>query len=379
LSNGRPGALRSFVTHEKHNAMKLHFAAGGSTTFGESLRTLGQRYCSRYNLISRARRLLWVKLGFYAALFCAAYTGLLLSQPTRWWEPAIWYILTGLSGMLLAFNAAHDAVHSTFSKSRTTNGMIFSITFNLQGLSGHLWRIRHLASHHVFPNVDGCDADIDDNPFMMLSPHQKRRPWHRYQHVYATVLYTIYTLHWLLVKDIIYLLKKDLANLRNQRHSAKAVLQIFGWKAFYFFYMLVVPVLLTDYPAWWIAAAFLIMHGFISLFFVLTLIISHLCEETAFPVADEKGALPHDYFYHQLAVSMDYHPRSHVANWIFGGFNAHAAHHLFPRLPHTCYPYLSKVISRHCRRYNYPYHALSMPRAVLSHYRYLRAVGQPPR
>jgi linoleoyl-CoA desaturase len=321
--------------------------------------------------------MLWIKLCCYAVLFTGSWLSLFLVQHS-FAGLIINYVVLGLTGMLLTFNAAHDAVHATFSDDKRVNGAIFSTVFNLQGFSAYLWRIRHLASHHVFPNVDGCDADIDDNPFIRLSPHHPRKPIHRYQHLYATVLYAVYTLQWLLYKDIHYLFKKDLANLRNQRHSIGAILQIILWKAGYFCYMLAIPLAVLPYPTAWILSAFLIMHLTMSICLVLVLIISHLCEETLFPLADETGALPFTFYMHQLAVSLDYHPRSIVANWLMGGFNAHAAHHLFPRLPHTAYPALTRVIQRVAKRHGYPYHELSMPRAILSHYRYLRQLGRPP-
>ncbi len=355
--------------------MKLHFAANSNDGFAEDLRNLSNRYCRRYRLQQHAKALLWLKLAFYASCFCMAYIWLFATKEHSLPELMLQYVLLGFSGLLLAFNAAHDAVHSTFSQDRKTNRIIYTLTFNLQGLSGYLWRIRHLASHHIFPNVDGCDADIDDNPFIRLSPHHPRRTWHRYQHLYATILYAVYTLHWMLIKDVQYLLKKDLANLQNQRHSTKAILQIAAWKAAYFCYMLVIPMMIMDCPLIWIVVGFVTMHLVLSLFFVLTLIISHLCEETAFPLADKNGLLPFNYHRHQLAVSLDYHPRSFIANWFFGGFNAHAAHHLFPRMPHTSYPLLTKVIQRVAGRHSYPYHELSIPKAVASHYRYLRQVG----
>jgi linoleoyl-CoA desaturase len=139
--------------------------------------------------------------------------------------------------------------------------------------------------------------------------------------------------------------------------------------------MLGLPSLVLQCPAWWIMLAFALMHGLLSIVFVLTLIISHLCEETEFPLADKDGLLPFNYHQHQLAVSLDYHPTSYLANWIFGGFNAHAAHHLFPRLPHTCYPKLTKIIQRLAKAHGYPYNELPIPKAIGSHYRYLKRVG----
>jgi linoleoyl-CoA desaturase len=280
-----------------------------------------------------------------------------------------------LSGILLAFNAAHDAAHNTFSKHARVNNFIYLLTFNLQGVSGYLWKIRHRASHHIFPNVDGCDADIDDNIFLRLSPAQAYYRWHKYQHVYATLLYLLYTLHWIFIKDFIYLKKKELANLRNQQHSVFNIVSLILWKLFYLFYMVVAPIMFGGFDPVSVLISFLIMHAVVSLFFVLTLIISHLCMETKFPTADQQGMLPYGFHRHQLEVSMDYNPTSVVANWIFGGFNSHSAHHLFSSLPHTLYAEITPLISQTAVKYKYTYNELTFATGILSHYSYLKKMG----
>lgn len=325
----------------------------------------------------QAERLMIIKFLFYSLTFLLFYANLF--NPfieDKNWLVTLNYVALGLTGILLAFNCAHDCVHNTFSKYKKLNRIIYYITFNLQGVNAKLWRKRHIASHHVFPNVDGCDADIDDNIFLRLSAHHLKRRMHTYQHLYATLLYCFYTLHWILIKDFIYVRKKDLANLRNQNHSVMSVMEVVLLKLGYFGYMLVLPMLFTDIPVMMILISFTIMHVTISLFFVLTLIISHLSLETDFPKADDDGYLPYDYYEHQLAVSLDYHPTSRLANWIFGGFNSHAAHHLFPGLPHTVYTIITPAIRKAAARNNFPYHEKSIADAVISHYQYLKQLSK---
>jgi len=375
LSNPSPCSKLSFG-FQSNADMKLHFSKADSNEFSQDLLGLSSRYNRRYRIRQKAHDFLWVKLLCYSVVFIGAYVALIMDPNISWYRLTIHYVLLGLSGMLLAFNTAHDAAHSCFSSNRGVNRLIFNVTFHLQGFSGYLWRMRHLASHHLFPNVDGCDADIDDNPILCLSPHHKKKWFHRYQHFYATALYMVYTLHWLFIKDFQYLNKKEFANLKNQKHRPKAILQLITWKVFYLVYMILVPHYLLYCPLYRILCAFLMMHLIVSICFVWTLIISHFCEATEFPVADQNGLLPYDYHRHQLEVSMDYHPRNHLVNFLLGGFNAHAAHHLFPRLPHTCYPYYSKVIDKIARKHEYPYHELPMHRAIRSHYQYLKRLGQ---
>lgn len=328
-------------------------------------------------VMQRAYRLMVWKCLFYAGLFLFFYAnlynplvaehfGLLLAN----------YTCLGLSGILLAFNCAHDAVHDTFSHHKKLNRVLFYLVFNLQGVNAALWRKRHIASHHIFPNVDGCDADIDNNPFLRLSQTHPLKRHHQYQHLFAPLLYCLYTLHWILVKDIIYLRRKQVANLRNQNYSPAFIAELIVLKIGYFVYMIGLPCWFTPLTLGQVLPAFLIMHAIISLFFVFTLIISHLSMETAFPVVDEAGNLPFDYYEHQLQVSLDYHPESKAANWIFGGFNAHAAHHLFPRYPHTVYALLTPSIRNKAKEHQLVYHELPMHQAIASHFRYLRLLGK---
>ena len=327
--------------------------------------------------VNKAKQLMIIKFICYSMTFILLYANLFNPyMGNKTYAVIINYILLGLSGILLAFNCSHDCVHNTFSKYKKLNGIIYYITFNLQGVNARLWKKRHIASHHVFPNVDGCDADIDDNIFIRLSAKQPKRKLHQYQHLYATLLYCLYTLHWILIKDFIYLRKKDLANLRNQSHSWISVTEVIVLKAAYFSYMLVIPAFFTSIPVLTVILSFIIMHLTISLFFVLTLIISHLSLETDFPEADENGYLPYDYYEHQLAVSLDYHPANQLANWIFGGFNSHAAHHLFPGLPHTVYTIITPAIKEAALRNRLPYHEKSIFQAVISHYEYLKKLSQ---
>lgn len=328
-------------------------------------------------LIKKSSVNILVKFALYSVVYLSLYFSIYIPFiHSNIFLLVLNYIFLGLTGILLAFNCAHDCVHNTFSKNKRINKIVFYLVFNLQGVNARLWRKRHIASHHVFPNVDGCDADIDDNPFMRLSPHQKLKKRQKYQHMYAPFLYAAYTLHWIFVKDFIYLGKKNLANLKNQSYSRNFVLEFIFLKILYLVLLIVLPALFTSASVYQVLIAFRIMHIVISLFFVLTLIISHLCLETEFPHINENGELPYDYYEHQLAVSLDYHPESKLANWIFGGFNSHTAHHLFPDLQHTLYTHITPLIKEKAKKYNLPYNEKSIPKAIKSHFLYLQKLGE---
>jgi linoleoyl-CoA desaturase len=354
---------------------KIKFQSGSSSPFFRSLDKEVDDMLRSTKLIGKAKRLLYIKTVFYIVLFLGSYSMLFIIEHVTFIGLALNYVAIGLTGILLAFNVSHDACHGSFSKNKKINYWFYHLTFNLQGTNAYLWQMRHNASHHVFPNVDGCDADIDDNPFLRLSPQHPLKKWQRYQHLYAIIVYCIYSLHWFLVKDLFYLFKKKVANLQSKKHRQKEYFFLFFWKLIYIFFIVAIPVI-SGYEVKDILLSFLVMHWCLSLFFIHVLIATHLCMETQFPQRNENGHLPGDYYTHQLATSLDYSPESKVYNWFLGGFNAHAAHHLYPKLPHTTYPEISILIEKKAKEFNIQYNKLSIVDAIRSHYRFLKCMGR---
>lgn len=355
--------------------MKIKYSSGSaSSLFFRSLHQEVNELFSSTDLLPKARKLLWRKMYFYFSLHVAAYLLLFATSHEQTGWLILNYIFVGVSGLLLGFNVSHDAMHDTFSTNRKINHWLYHLSFNIQGNSAYLWKIRHRSSHHIFPNVDGCDADVDDNPFIRLSPQHPLRKYQRYQHYYSFFVYLFYTLHWFLFKDALYLFKKRVANLQQHEHPLKEKVLFFAWKFLYLFLMLILPVI-CGYDFTTVLLCFFIMHAVNSVLFIHFLISTHFCMETHFPAADKEGVLPFDYYTHQLATSLDYSTQSKFFNFILGGFNAHAAHHLYPKLPHTIYPVLSVLIEQKAREFNIPYNKLSLAGAIRSHYRYLKMMG----
>jgi len=354
---------------------KIKFPIGSSSVFFNALNTDIERILSRTSLLMNAKKLLWLKMVSYFMIHVCAYLALFLFPLGKTGLLAA-YTFIGLSGILLAFNVSHDACHETFSKNKKLNTWLYHLSFNMQGPNAYLWKIRHTASHHLFPNVDGCDADIDDNPIIRLSPHHPFRRYQRHQHLYSFFVYCLYTLHWFFYKDFLYLFKKKVANLQQKSHPVKQYLFFFFWKLTYLSFMFLWP-LCAGYSFGNILLAFFVMHIISALFFIHVLIITHLCMETQFPKTDENGCLPGDYYIHQLTTSLDYSPTNKIYNWFLGGFNSHAAHHLYPKLPHTTYPVISRFIEKRAKQFNITYNKLDLWTAIRSHYKYLRMMGRP--
>jgi linoleoyl-CoA desaturase len=141
-----------------HSAVRArasaYFESRGITRFGDR------------RVFAKGLLLVAVTLGLYA---------LILSNRVSGWPLLTLAALFGASCILVSFNLAHDAAHDALTPSRSLNRVIYVATFLLNGTSPYLWKRRHVGSHHTFPNVQGGDADMDDNPFLRVTPSSPYR------------------------------------------------------------------------------------------------------------------------------------------------------------------------------------------------------------
>lgn len=347
--------------------------------FYEDLREQLNKYLKVNNFDGYANWQVWLKAALYGGIYLGLYILLLMGNLSV--SSALWtWAGLGFFGILLGLNFSHDAAHDSITPYKRLNKMLYYLTFSALGGNAYLWQLRHVQSHHIFPNVDDCDADIDDNPFIRLSPYKPLLRRHRFQHLYAPIVYLFYTLNWIFIKDFQILRKKRLANLRNIRHPKFEIVFFFAAKIIYVLLMLALPLFFSGLSAGVVLAGFFVMHAVSSYAFVFGLVASHFSDGRAFPKVDDKGFLDQSWSRHQVAVSLDYHATKRWANWIFGGFNAHVAHHLFPTLSHVHYPEISKLIAEMAPKYELPYQNTSWVKAVAAHFRYLKQLGQvaPP-
>lgn len=333
-------------------------------------------YLAENNYDGYATPFVFIKGAIYLTIYIGLYW-LIIANTLPFPKILFVWAIMGILGILIGLNISHDAAHNSLFKSKRLNKIVYYLTFNLLGANAYLWQLRHVDSHHLFPNVDNCDADIDDNPFVRLSIYKKARSYQKYQWIYAPIVYLIYTLHWVFYKDFLILNKKHLANLRNIKHSIGEIFLFYVAKILYLFSFIGLPILLTSYSIGEVLVGFLMMHFFASYTFIFGLIASHFSDFTSFECVDKDGYLERSWAGHQIATSLDYHADKKWANFIFGGFNAHVAHHLFPTISHIHYPKISEFIAELSPDYGINYQNINWFEAVRSHFRFLKKLSYP--
>jgi linoleoyl-CoA desaturase len=295
-------------------------------------------------------------------------------------HPGLWLGLLAFGGLIVgtsltAFCVMHDANHGAYFRTRRLNHLLGWTGDVLLGLSSYAWRVKHNVAHHTYTNVDGYDADVTQVPFARLLPVQAPRPWYRLQHYYIWVLYCVMALRWQTVGDVASFVRGRIgtSTLRPPRRWDLAGL--LGGKAIFVGCAIVVPMLV--YPWWAVLGGYLVYSMVVSVIVAVTFQLAHCVEEADFASAEQLAAEPRLWAVHEVETTVDFCPRNRVLGWLLGGLNYQIEHHLFPRIPHTHYPQIAKIVRRNAELHGVRYMAHQSLRASLrSHFRHLRTMGR---
>ena len=141
------------------------------------------------------------------------------------------------------------------------------------------------------------------------------------------------------------LIRKDSANAKIKKIPTIEWVKIVAIKLIYLLNFIVLPVLTTKFGWMDVIVAFFVMHFVVSVFLTFTFFISHHIQEISYVRANEDThVIENSWLSHQINTTIDFHPKSYIAHFIFGGFNTHIAHHIFPEICHIHYPTLTQII-----------------------------------
>ncbi len=315
-----------------------------------------------------------IKVAVTLLLAIVGYVSIL--QATSYFVLAVSYLVFGFAAILISINLGHDAAHSAVTGNKQIDDIIFRLVFSLQGLSGYLWQIRHNNSHHVFPNVYENDSDMELGGLILFDPNEGVKWFHKFQYIYAPFLYQFATIVLFLYQDYEMLERREHGNLLINKIPVAEWLKFFGAKIIHITLYLGVPLAFSSLPWSMIVIAYLSMHFSVSSFMMFTFVISHHVMEVDYVAPEDDSTLVGDaWIRHQIVTTIDFNENSRVANFIFGGFNLHVAHHVFPEINHTHYPALTKIIKDVLTENNLDwYKSFSFFEGCRSHIQHLKRV-----
>ena len=354
---------------------KIHFVNTDESEFYATLKKRVETYFKIRGITPYANAFMVFKMIFFLAGLIGTYLFLILAHPGL----AVSYLLWALLGLFTAFaavNIGHDALHGAISSNRKVNNVLGYI-FDVAGANAYLWDITHNQIHHTNTNIQDFDEDINISPLIRLSPYQKIRKIHRFQHWYAPFLYCLTSFTWVFVKDYKRFFQKRIAHYQMKKAPGYQYFNLFFFKAFYYATFLVLPLLLIDHAWWHILLGFMVMHILEGFSLAMIIQLAHMVSGLDFPIPNEKGEIKSSWAVHQLNTTADFARNNPFVRFFFGGLNFHIEHHLFQRVCHVHHPPLSHIVKRTAMEYSLPYHdILTLGGAARSHLKFLKNMGR---
>ncbi|NMM50883.1 fatty acid desaturase family protein [Marinigracilibium pacificum] len=311
-------------------------------------------------------------LSVYLIPFVLILSGVIQSTPLMF----LLWMLMGAGMAFIGTSVMHDALHGSLSNNKLINKLL-GLTAPLMGVDGKLWQYQHNVLHHTYTNIEHADEDIQPRYVLRFTPNQPRRWFHRYQHLYAPILYSISTIQWVAVKDFIKVFtykKKEL--IKSNKEVVTRLTKVAIGKAFYIGIFLVLPIVVLNQPVWLTISMFVVMHMVAGVLLSLIFQPAHVVPTSDFIMQDEQ-LIQENWSVHQILTTSNFAMRNKVLSYFIGGLNFQVEHHLFPNICHIHYPEISKIIQKTTEKYKLPYfYEKSFRSALKSHFKLLKTLGR---
>lgn len=340
-------------------------------SFPKVLRRRLDNFFAGTKISPKADRSMWLKIAVGLSVLLGSWIAIYTLRPDSWRFVAL-YLLGGLAQTFLLLNIAHDSNHNAISTVPAVNKLL-NYVFDVCGISSYMWRILHHRGHHSCINLQGEDDALTGRGIFRFTPHEPRTRMHRFQHIYALFFYALFSLDYVFIRDFEAFFFPTHDYLRRTKHPLREYAILFGGKALYFSYMLVLPVILLGKPILLVALSFVLVHLIIGMTVSLVFQTTHTVDSTYFP--SDRSEFDNG-VYHIFATTADYATENPLVGWLTGGLNHHIAHHLCPYVCHTHYAPLTRIVKQTAEEFGVPYRQHpTMTRAVVHHLILLKQLG----
>jgi linoleoyl-CoA desaturase len=355
----------------------LRFVPPRQDPFTAELLDKTRAYFTQKGLSQHANAFMWFKSLFYLTGFFGTFA-IILAHPSSGFVVAGLWALMGYFKVGIGFNIGHDALHGAYSANPTVNWLM-GHSFSLLGAHGYTWKILHNRIHHSYTNIVGADGDLHGISWLrFFKSDVGLKPYHRFQYLYAPLLYSLTSLVWVFRKDFQHIGKRRHMIYDKPELPPFEMTKLWAVKVGYLATILGLPMLVGGYTFLQTIGGFVLMHLVTGLVLALVFQLGHIVEIATFRQLDkDRAALP-SWHRMQLEGSSNFCTNNPLVDWVCGGLNFQIEHHLFPHVCHVHYPALSKIVKataeKHGLRYNnFP----TLTSALASHFRTLKANGSP--
>lgn len=342
----------------------------------ESIKLKIVQYFEQTRKTKKANLLLVVKALIFLCLIVGGY-GLMITLDTKdYFFFFCYYLLFTLGSILFVVTVGHDASHQSLFKRRSANKIV-GYSWNILGISKHLWEMKHHHSHHIYTNIPHKDFDIAESPLIRLNPNYNYRPYYKYQYLYAPALYLLFGVFVIYVRDFIFYYK-TLYGQPGTRFGRYFLINLLITKLGYIFISIVIPAILLPFEWWTVLATNLGCLGIGGSFLLLVLIVPHINETAAINESSTSIKNQNDWTLHQIRCTIDSSADSRLLSWLTGGLNTHLIHHLFPDICHVHYIDLTRLVRQELNERGIRYQEKPIAISIIDHFRFLKKMGIRP-
>ncbi len=357
-------------------AAKVRFASRDASRFVSEVK---ERVAAHFDELGRSPKAdarMIVKSVVLLSLTFGSYTLIMSGQFGPWQMLGLCFAM-GLGMAGVGFSVSHDALHGAYSATPRINRII-GYSFDLLGANGYMWKITHNVIHHTYTNIPGLDEDLTVSPLIRLSPEAPLKRFHRYQHLFAFLAYSLSTLNWLFFKDFQCFAMRDIGPYKNKVHPRIEIFHLVWTKLAAVGWMIVLPLVVLDVTWWQFLIGFTTAHLTAGVILGVIFQLAHVVEGPEYLLPDEKGMMENTWIIHEMLTTANFAPRNRLLSWYIGGLNYQIEHHLFPQVCSVHYPSISATVREVAERYGVPYNCHpTLSAAVKSHYRMLKELGHP--
>jgi len=290
-------------------------------------------------------------------------------------------VSAALAACGIGFNIFHDSIHNSFSANPKINLFLARSSCAILGVSRYFWRHKHNVLHHSFTNVLQWDDDLETRGCLRMSPQQPWEKKFKNQHIYCWFLYSLATIEWIFIKDFVHYFTMRINHFQKYPSMAKKdKIEFWTLKVVYFSIFVATPFLFQ--PFWKCVVGLVIFHLTLGLSVTLIFNLAHVMEKSSF--LESRGESPSSYGSEwavlQLATTVNFGRNNKLLTWFSGCLNYQIEHHLFPKVSHTHYPEISKILIRTATEFHLPYNDYpTYTSALKSHFRKLKELNEPDR
>lgn len=292
---------------------------------------------------------------FTSAVFCVVGF-------EQWYMHYLGAVLLAVSWQQCAL-IMHDAMHKqVFRTNRWSDqklGMLFGSV--VVGFSSHWWHDDHIL-HHVLCNTVDAENKFADPQMWELSWAQNEKLFPLFSGYLQYFFIKIQ--HITFIPFVVWLGRIEIVldSHRTERRWYEIVSLALHWT--YICY------LLSFLPTWWEVGVFYFIAATVEGMFHFQLILSHYCK-MFYRVSEFHST---SWYVVQVLTNVNIDVSPHW-DWIWGGLNFHAEHHLFPLLGRRHLREAGAYVEEICKKHNIAYEMRPFSQAMWQTLKHLKKAG----